>query len=358
MKVRLASSTRKPQRGGFTLIELLVVISIIAVLASLVLPAVQNARESGRRITCLNNMKQLGIAAQSFATTKNGRLPSLYGDISLMDPTVASGGTYPPANWVIQLFPFMEETGAFDILTDLARASAVPVAGSTAYNEMLAKSYPNLNCPSSLSANNQANLGFVANTGYIRNDAWTNGNAAHQLNAYGFPGAANRDEQLVADSGVFFPANAPGLNFSDKNIRPALDRVKDGLTQTIMFSENVNAGQWHNTTAAGIGFGISVPGTESGGVFSVTSAADYIGLGAATATLDHPERSRVNSNLSGASTGSTPRPSSYHPQVVNVVMCDGSGRTLSNQVNDSVYARLISSNGNVHGQLPVSGADF
>src|SRR5438046_2551045 len=102
------------KRNAFTLIELLVVIAIIGVLIGLLLPAVQAAREAARRIQCVNNLKQVGLALHS------------YHEAVRVLPFGSSGRTYPPKGpkpllWscrqsgpMTMLLPFLEERPLFD----------------------------------------------------------------------------------------------------------------------------------------------------------------------------------------------------------------------------------------------------
>src|SRR5947209_6624294 len=91
------------RRAGFTLIELLVVIAIIAILIGLLLPAVQQARESAARTQCQNNLKQLGLAIQTYGTSNNGQLPPVNFHIA--------GSNY--GSIMVALMPYIEQSGVF-----------------------------------------------------------------------------------------------------------------------------------------------------------------------------------------------------------------------------------------------------
>lgn len=106
------------RKQGFTLVELLVAISIIAILISMLLPAIQSARESARRTQCANNLKQLSLAVLTHETSE-GRLPPA--------GLVAGGGTFESRSgrmmsWIVTVLPFLEQDalhGRFEFGQDI-----------------------------------------------------------------------------------------------------------------------------------------------------------------------------------------------------------------------------------------------
>jgi prepilin-type N-terminal cleavage/methylation domain-containing protein/prepilin-type processing-associated H-X9-DG protein len=123
-----------PKRTGFTLIELLVVIAIIAVLIGLLLPAVQKVREAAARMSCQNNLKQLGLAAHNYESSNN-KFPAAW----LGNSGAAAYVGYPDYffSWSVfaQMNPFLEQTAIYNMMDLKQPIYQPPTYNVTAANQ-------------------------------------------------------------------------------------------------------------------------------------------------------------------------------------------------------------------------------
>jgi prepilin-type N-terminal cleavage/methylation domain-containing protein len=212
---------RKSSRPAFTLIELLVVIAIIAVLIGLLLPAVQKVREAANRSRCQNNIKQLGVAVQNYASTFSDKLPA----INSWQSGSANGFE---VSWHFNLLPFVEQDNLYRNSVNYAGANA---AQSTSYiNAGTAGPYggavvKSLICPSDtsipssgLSATNLALTTYVANAQLF-------GTAT---NANGTIGTAGMTTTPVTVNGVAHNAYLPLYTIAN---------IPDGTSNTVTVTE-------------------------------------------------------------------------------------------------------------------------
>ena len=132
---------RKTRARGFTLVELLVVIAIIGILVSLMLPAIQAARGTARRMQCSNNLRQLGLAMHMYHNTYNTLPP---GFMVLNEQRQINGGWA----WAVFLMPYIEQSALQNKL-DVTKYTLNEVVSDPALQPLLRVPLAPLKCPSS-----------------------------------------------------------------------------------------------------------------------------------------------------------------------------------------------------------------
>lgn len=309
---------RKPR--GFTLVELLVVISIIGMLMSLLLPAVQSARESGRRTTCANNQHNLALAMLNFESNRRF-FPGCKNNVGSTTTTATTGTTTTAlyGSYVVMLFPYIERADLWNAWT-----------GGTATAPYMAL----LVCPSDPPDTTSANhLAFVVNGGVEPTSAGSGTSAL----TFAQKQASGVCFDLSTDSGA-------------ENIKVGIDYLSqnDGASNTLLLTENIQADYWSATA-------VSLQGSSSRWPNAASVTFKY-----KTTFMWKNEANPTGSWKINASKTSAPavsaalaRPSSNHTGGINAHFADGHYKFIGEEIAYTVYRQLMSGNNT---GLPGSGA--
>jgi prepilin-type N-terminal cleavage/methylation domain-containing protein/prepilin-type processing-associated H-X9-DG protein len=287
-------------REGFTLVELLVVIAIIGILVGLLLPAVQAAREAARKMSCSNNMRQLGLSMHNYHSSF-GWFPYGYQE-SLMERRKREC-------WVQRILPFFEEISMYDkyMAQDTTWAMDVIV-------EVKEKQVSILLCPS------DTDLPAIGANGGVR------------------AGSAGFQGNYVACTGngiMFHTAKTAGLFYHDS--RTSFASVVDGTANTIMGGESIRGS---SLTGGWGGAGGYWGGARWGGYGFTTLEGPNTPVPDRHYECKAPS-SRTLPCISLIGTDTTQNfARSRHRGGSQFFMVDGSVKFLTNQVNLSVYQAM------------------
>jgi len=212
----------KVGRNAFTLVELLVVIAIIAMLVTLLLPAVQAAREAARRTQCTNNLKQIGLAALNHESAQ-GFLP--HGGWGYRNTGLPNKGFGPeqPGGWVYNILPFIEEKPLHQM--------GAPDPTSFQLTIVVQTPLPAMNCPS-----RRESRPFTA-TSAAPQPFWTDHVDVVGRSCY----AINAGDQNIDNTGSNNknnpPAAAQSVGVAGRCWVVKIKTITDGLSKTYLVGE-------------------------------------------------------------------------------------------------------------------------
>ncbi|MDA0658445.1 MAG: DUF1559 domain-containing protein [Planctomycetota bacterium] len=305
---------RARHRVGFTLVELLVVIAIIGILIGLLLPAVQMAREAASRTACTNNLKQIGLALQTYNTEMNA-FPA--------GGTGCSNGYYG-SSWWISVLPWLEETSIYDRYDKTGRESGRSYQSTGwimtedgAANRHNFKVLNKVPLPIAKCASSPIPALY-----HYRNDFW--------LFKADYVAISGSSDRPLADlqNGYYSVGIISGSGILTPNAWIRMKSITDGTTKTMVVGEqsdycySADGSPSYCSSSCLHGFSMSIANSFPGGdnrAFNMATIRYRISKDA----------SLLNSNGCGANSPLQ----SAHPGGANVLMADGHVRFLNENTN-------------------------
>jgi prepilin-type N-terminal cleavage/methylation domain-containing protein/prepilin-type processing-associated H-X9-DG protein len=328
---RAQSPHPESARGGFTLIELLVVIAIIAVLISLLLPAVQQAREAARRVQCKNNLKQIGLALHNYMGVYTVFPPGG----TWPHPVGASGSAGGPFSPQARLLPYLEQAN-LENLIDFSK----PYGDQPTVSKVRVAPFV---CPSEIEDHATANGKHWAFTYAANVGQWFVWDAATRTNGSGAFG-----QNTKFSSGHFTDGLSNTILFAEvKAFQPYVRPNADPASTAVPVDPTalaIPAGQTARLSAHTEWVEGRSPQYSFTTTFGPNARVPYTdAAGVAYPSVDYVSRTEVGAPAAtNARTYAAITSRSYHPGQVNLLLGDGSVRGASDNI-DLVTWRALGS---------------